>query len=184
MALIPGTLQAGTKYPNDPQSLLDLFSAYLTAPEVKKNRPIVTVYTPPSASAVNFNTSKVDEIMYLKHDLAITGLSIVFPSDGNSVIGQTISIFPKTAVNATISYTNGTREPTAPTSFAAGVMYSWRKVESNTWVGSINTVAGWAAATGTASRTTFATSTVTTAQLAEKVKALIDDLTTLGILKS
>lgn len=35
---------------------------------------------------------------------------------------------------------------------------------------------GWALATGTATRTTFATSTVTLPQLAERVKALIDDL--------
>jgi hypothetical protein len=41
---------------------------------------------------------------------------------------------------------------------------------------------GWAAPTGTATRTTFATSTVTTAQLAERVKALIDDLTTHGLI--
>ncbi len=41
---------------------------------------------------------------------------------------------------------------------------------------------GWAAATGTATRSTFATSTVTTAVLAEHVKALIDDLITHGII--
>jgi hypothetical protein len=41
---------------------------------------------------------------------------------------------------------------------------------------------GWAAPTGTATRTAFATSTVTTAQLAERVKALIDDLTTHGLI--
>lgn len=35
---------------------------------------------------------------------------------------------------------------------------------------------GWATATGTATRTTFATGTVTLPQLAERVKALIDDL--------
>jgi hypothetical protein len=35
---------------------------------------------------------------------------------------------------------------------------------------------GWAAPTGTATRTTFDTATVTTAQLAERVKALLDDL--------
>jgi len=35
---------------------------------------------------------------------------------------------------------------------------------------------GWAVATGTATRTTFDTATVTTTQLAERVKALIDDL--------
>lgn len=45
-----------------------------------------------------------------------------------------------------------------------------------------NRVTGWAAATGTATRTTFATGTVTTAQLAERVKALIDDLITHGLI--
>ncbi|MDX0297972.1 hypothetical protein GOC49_04480 [Sinorhizobium meliloti] len=41
---------------------------------------------------------------------------------------------------------------------------------------------GWGAPTGTATRTTFATGTVTTAQLAERVKALIDDLTSYGLI--
>jgi hypothetical protein len=41
---------------------------------------------------------------------------------------------------------------------------------------------GWAAPTGTATRTTFATGTVTLVQLAERVKALIDDLTAHGLI--
>ena len=41
---------------------------------------------------------------------------------------------------------------------------------------------GWAAATGTATRTTFATSTVTLPVLAEHVKALIDDLIAHGLI--
>lgn len=48
----------------------------------------------------------------------------------------------------------------------------------------ITAATGWSAATGTATRTTFATSTVTTEQLAERVKALIDDLTTKGLIGS
>jgi hypothetical protein len=43
---------------------------------------------------------------------------------------------------------------------------------------------GWTAATGTATRTSFATSTVTTEQLAQRVKALIDDLATHGLIGS
>lgn len=46
---------------------------------------------------------------------------------------------------------------------------------------------GWTAPTGTATRTTFDTATVTTTQLAERVKALIDDLYTTsgyGLLQS
>lgn len=41
---------------------------------------------------------------------------------------------------------------------------------------------GWGAPTGTATRTTFATSTVTLPELAERVKALVDDLTTHGLI--
>jgi hypothetical protein len=41
---------------------------------------------------------------------------------------------------------------------------------------------GWGAATGTATRTTFATGSVTLPQLAERVKAVLDDLTTHGII--
>lgn len=44
--------------------------------------------------------------------------------------------------------------------------------------------AGWAAATGTATRTPFATSTVTLTELAERLKALIDDLMTQKVLKT
>lgn len=43
-------------------------------------------------------------------------------------------------------------------------------------------ITGWTAATGTATRTTFDTATVTTAQLAERVKALLDDLITHGLI--
>ena len=41
---------------------------------------------------------------------------------------------------------------------------------------------GWSAASGTAARGGFATSTVTIAELAERVKALIDDLTAHGLI--
>ena len=41
---------------------------------------------------------------------------------------------------------------------------------------------GWGAPTGTATRTTFDTTTVTLSQLAERVHALIDDLTTHGLI--
>jgi hypothetical protein len=41
---------------------------------------------------------------------------------------------------------------------------------------------GWTAATGTASRATYATTTVTTEQLAQRVKALLDDLIAHGVI--
>lgn len=54
------------------------------------------------------------------------------------------------------------------------------KVGTNNVVGSRKV--GWAAPTGTATRTTFDSTTVTTAQLAERLKALIDDLTSHGLI--
>jgi hypothetical protein len=53
-------------------------------------------------------------------------------------------------------------------------------VGTNNVVGSRKT--GWAAATGTATRTTFVTSSVSTADLAQRVKALIDDLISHGLI--
>lgn len=59
-------------------------------------------------------------------------------------------------------------------------------VPTSVYVGANQVIAarrtGWAAATGTATRTTFATGSVTLAQLAERVKALLDDLTTHGLI--
>jgi hypothetical protein len=50
--------------------------------------------------------------------------------------------------------------------------------------GSNPSAMGWGVPTGTTNRQTFVTSTVTTAQLAERVKALIDDLRAIELLKS
>jgi len=136
MALIPGTLPNGTKYPNDPQSLLDTFASYLTAPEAKKNRPTVSVVTPTGGGTITFNAGGQDETIYLDHDPAITGLDVVFPTNSTSVVGQTIRVFPKTAVNATVTYTLGGQDVrgTNPTSFAASTNYEWQKVANNTWI--------------------------------------------------
>ena len=76
MALIPGTLPNGTKYPNDPQSLLDTFASYLTAPETKKNRPTVSVYSTVNGSTINANTSGVDETVFLDHSSTASASTI------------------------------------------------------------------------------------------------------------
>ncbi len=56
-------------------------------------------------------------------------------------------------------------------------------LELATYVNGKQKSTGWAATyAGTATRTTFDTSTVTTAQLAERVKALLDDLIAKGLL--
>lgn len=54
--------------------------------------------------------------------------------------------------------------------------------DDTTGVIDLPTRAGWTAATGAATRSTFDTATVTLPQLAERVKALLDDLTTSNII--
>lgn len=93
-----------------------------------------------------------------------TVLRVRLNSEGNLLIGNTTGT-ERLSVTGNIQLT----EPT-----------DTLKVGANTVVGARKT--GWTAPTGTATRTTFATSTVTTAQLAERVKALIDDLTAHGLI--
>lgn len=143
MALIPGTLPTGTKYPNDPQSLLDTFASYLTAPEVKKNRPTVTVATPAAGGTVAFNSNGQDETLYLDLAAAITTgvLTVVFPTAASSVVGQTIRLWSRSAVgtSATVSFTLDSqtiRGAANPTTLVASTTYEWQKVANSphTWI--------------------------------------------------
>jgi hypothetical protein len=89
------------------------------------------------------------------------GIGTSSPAQELSVVGD---------ITATAGVSAGTSLYTANFVYVGGVQV----IESRK--------TGWAAATGTATRTTFATSTVTTAQLAERVKALIDDLRSHGLI--
>lgn len=86
--------------------------------------------------------------------VAITGGAI----DGAIIGGSTPAAIDGTTIDATTAY----------------------QVAGTQVLGARKT--GWAAATGTATRTTFDTTTVTTAQLAERVKALLDDLISHGVI--
>ncbi len=87
-------------------------------------------------------------------------------------------------------YTNAARlvgDNAGVATFATDGTGQWRVVKL--WDGSGNQLltarqTGWGAPTGTPTRTTFATGSVTLPQLAERVKALIDDLTTHGVIGS
>ena len=135
MALIPGTLPNGTKYPNDPQSLLDTFASYLTAPETKKNRPTVSVYSTVNGSTINTNTSGVDETIFLDHSSTAAASTIVFPTDATSVVGQTLRVFARSAVTAlTVTSTGLTLYGTAVTALTASQCVEWQKVAASTWI--------------------------------------------------
>lgn len=135
MALIPGTLPNGTKYPSDPQSLLDTFASYLTAPEAKKNRPTVSVYSSVDGATINARNDGLDETVFLNHGSGATAATFVFPSTTNSVTGQTIRLFSREAVTTLTVTTNGnTLRGSSVTSLSANSSVAWQKVEASTWV--------------------------------------------------
>lgn len=74
----------------------------------------------------------------------------------------------------------GTTAPTTKLDVVGTVTASSFSVGSNKVISDRRT--GWTAPTGTPTRTTFATSTVTLVQLAERVKGLIDDLIAHGLI--
>jgi hypothetical protein len=135
MALIPGTLPTGTKYPNDPQSLLDTFASYLTAPEAKKNRPTISVYTPAAGATITASPNGLDETVYLDHGSTIATMTFIFPSNANSVTGQTLRIFARSIITTlTVTATGLTLRGAALTTLAASGTAAWQKVAANTWI--------------------------------------------------
>jgi hypothetical protein len=135
MALIPGTLPVGTKYPSAPQALLDTFASFLTAPEAKKNRPTVSFYTPAAGESVSASPNGLDETVYLNHGALIADLTFVFPSNSNSVVGQTLRVFARSEITAvTVSAAGLTLHGAALTTLADGETAAWQKVAANTWI--------------------------------------------------
>lgn len=83
------------------------------------------------------------------------------------ISGSDVQIAPNDTVVATVDSTS--------LNLASGIVH---KINGTQVLGARRT--GWTAATGTATRTTFDTASVTLPQLAEHVKALIDDFIALG----
>jgi hypothetical protein len=135
MALIPGQLPNGTKYPNDPQTLLETFAGYLTSPEVKKNRATVSVRTPSAGSTVAASPAGLDETIFIDNSATLATLTFAFPANTNSYTGQILRIFARSAVTAlTVSSSGLTIYGAGLTSLAANGTASWQKVSASTWV--------------------------------------------------
>lgn len=137
MALIPGTLPTGTKYPNDPQSLLNTFASYLTSPEVKKNRPTVSSYTSVAGATITARPDGLDETIFLNHGTAATSgtTTFAFPSNSNSVTGQILRLFARSGVTTlTVNASGLTIHGTALTALTANQSVAWQKVAANTWI--------------------------------------------------
>ena len=105
-------------------------------------------------------------------------MEIFVTNDGSSLSALTAIATP--AGNLLIGNTTGTERLSVTGNIQLTNTADSYKVGTDNVVGSRKT--GWAAPTGTANRTTFDTATATTADLAERLKALIDDLTSHGLI--
>ena len=137
MALIPGTLPTATKYPNEPQALLDIFASYLSAPESKKNRPTVSEYGTVNGVVINANSSGLDELILLNHADTAATATINLPSISTSVTGQIVRIFARSAVTTlTVSAPSQTIYASvfASPDMGANSCIAYQKSASATWV--------------------------------------------------
>lgn len=149
---------------------------------------VTTEYNVPVTSDINVNlAASVDAQRYsgdldslgggrraltcVTTETGVTNLPSGVNTTGNFVVTE---VFDANAAYQQLYAVNGDRGAYVRRK-SGGTWLAWQKSV-------VGTSTGWVAATGTGSRATFATSTVTTAELAGRVKSLIDDLTTRGII--
>jgi len=91
--------------------------------------------TPTTGQTQTFNTSSNNELIACLHSGTIGAQTFVIPTDGNSTIGQELSIFSRAAITTVTLTTNGnTIYGPAFSTVAAGGNYRIRKVAASTWV--------------------------------------------------
>jgi hypothetical protein len=112
-----------------------------------------------------------------------TGAPVRVANGTVALANNTVNYVERTAAGLVsanaVGFTAG-RIPMAKVTTAAGAITTvedWRPTFS------LAPVTGWTAATGTATRTGFDTATATLAQVAEALKAVIDDLTARGVFR-
>lgn len=137
-------------------------------------------------SLLELTTSTTRDAMLLLRSSASTAFSISFTNSAGNfglvLAGGAGDFFTGAAAGdgAFVARTSGKKAHLAGSTSVVAVTNANELGFHN--VTPVSKRTGWGAPTGTATRTAFATTTVTTAQLAERVKALIDDLTSYGLI--
>jgi len=115
--------------------------------------------------------------------LAFTQVTAAGQIAGGAGLTRTGNVVDIVSASASRLVVNPDNIDLAQTGIVAG---TYRSVQIDVYgraiAGSNPSRTGWTASTGTATRSAIATSTATTTQVAERLKALIDDLISLGIL--
>ena len=100
------------------------------------NIPIVSSSSPLTGVTVTANASGLDESINLTPAGTIAALTVTFPTDANSRIGQFIEVFSSQIITAlTLTVPAGTLNGATLTAAAANVSYLFRKTAtSNVWL--------------------------------------------------
>ena len=115
---------------NNPVILADFFAAGVIA-----LCDIVTASSPVSARTVTAGSGMVNETLYLTPAGTLAALTLAFPSDANSQVGQKLTVFSTAIVTAlTVSAAGLTIEGTALAALSANTAYSFQKVAAGTWI--------------------------------------------------
>lgn len=134
----------------------------LTARQYTADTPIVNAGTITNSYGIDIQAQKVT---------GVTNGYGIYQRGANDLNVFAGSISLGEGANVTVGSTTGTKFGTAATQKLA----FWGNA-------AVARPTGWGAPTGTATRTTFATTTATLTQVAERLKALIDDLTLEGLI--
>lgn len=94
----------------------------------------VVTSTPITSGTVAVDSSKADQIINLTPAGTLSALTFTFPSDGNSVIGQKLTLQSNQIVTTlTVSSAGLTLNGDAVTSLAVNSPVSWVKTAASTW---------------------------------------------------
>lgn len=94
--------------------------------------PVVTVATPTTGQTVAVTNDSRDRTLWLSPAGTLAALTITFPSDANSRLGQIVRLGSSQVITA-LTLNGATILNTAATLASAGDMYSFQKVAANTW---------------------------------------------------
>lgn len=96
---------------------------------------IVSASTPVTTNTITARTTKANETLYIAPSGTLAALTVAFPSDANSQIGQTLTVFSTQIITAlTVSSAGLTILGTALTALAATTAYRFQKVAASTWI--------------------------------------------------
>jgi hypothetical protein len=96
--------------------------------------PIITPVSPLTGATVNMNTQSRNETIDITPAGTIAALTVVFPANAASALGQIERIVSsQTVTTLTVTANSNTINGTAVTTMVAGTVYGWQKVAASTW---------------------------------------------------